>query len=105
MNGGHSNDVGTDLDAATVNFDNIFTRLPVETDDNPGDGNDDDENLEELHEDTLVGFTFNDNDYVEMDAIQLSRQQQQQQQITSRQWTHHLDILETNNPAKTRHLD
>ena len=53
-----------ELDAATANFDNTFTRMPVETDDHPdahdGGGANDAELLEELHEDTFVGFTFDD---------------------------------------------
>ena len=51
-----------ELDAATANFDNTFTRMPVETDDHPDaqDGANDAELLEELHEDTFVGFTFDD---------------------------------------------
>mmetsp|Transcript_52831 Transcript_52831/g.59950 ORF Transcript_52831/g.59950 Transcript_52831/m.59950 type:complete len:642 (-) Transcript_52831:145-2070(-) len=75
------NNVPTDLDAATANFDNQFTRMPVETDD-IGNG-DDDDILEELHEDTFVGFTFNDND---RDAVEAAHQQKQQQ---SKQRTQH----------------
>jgi len=75
------NNVPTDLDAATANFDNQFTRMPVETDD-IGNG-DDDDILEELHEDTFVGFTFDDND---RDAVEAAHQQKQQQ---SKQRTQH----------------
>lgn len=64
--GGIENLDSSDLDAATANFDNTFTRMPVETDDGQGhgaDGNGDDEEfLEELNEDTFVGFTFDDTD-------------------------------------------
>jgi serum/glucocorticoid-regulated kinase 2 len=62
----------TDLDAATANFDNTFTRMPVETDDGLTDDNAED--LEELHEDTFVGFTFDDKDREEIAAVQASRQ-------------------------------
>uniref|UniRef100_A0A7R9ZMN2 AGC-kinase C-terminal domain-containing protein n=1 Tax=Craspedostauros australis TaxID=1486917 RepID=A0A7R9ZMN2_9STRA len=50
-----------DLDAATANFDNTFTRMPVETDDKGRDAAEEAE-LEELHEDTFVGFTFDNKD-------------------------------------------
>lgn len=46
------------LDAATANFDNTFTRMPVETDDKAASS--DDEAFEELNADTFVGFTFDD---------------------------------------------
>jgi serum/glucocorticoid-regulated kinase 2 len=60
-----------ELDAATANFDNTFTRMPVETDDHPDAHNGlDAEDLEELHEDTFVGFTFDDNDKEEIAAMQ-----------------------------------
>jgi len=61
-----------DLDAATANFDNTFTRMPVETDD--GNIEDNTEGLEELHEDTFVGFTFDEKDREEIAAVQASRQ-------------------------------
>jgi len=66
--------IPTDLDAATANFDNQFTRMPVESVNGNGD---DDEDLEELHEDTFVGFTFDDNDRDEIEAAQQLKQQQQ----------------------------
>ena len=72
-----------DLDAATANFDNQFTRMPVETDDIVV--GDDDDDLEELHEDTFVGFTFDDTDRDEL----LNSQQQSHQQQKPRQRTHH----------------
>jgi len=50
-----------DLDAATANFDNTFTRMPVDTDDG-ADQADDLEAAEQLDEDTFVGFTFDDKD-------------------------------------------
>ena len=50
-----------DLDAATANFDNTFTRMPVHTDEG-GDPLDDGEAAEQLNEDTFVGFTFDDID-------------------------------------------
>jgi len=78
--------IPTDLDAATANFDNQFTRMPVETDDD-GNGQDDDD-MEELHEDTFVGFTFDDNDRDEIEAAQQMKQQQQQHQ-QPRPRTHH----------------
>lgn len=92
-----------ELDAATANFDNTFTRMPVETDDHPEGGNNSDgEDMEELHEDTFVGFTFDDNDREEMAAIQ-------QQQLQSRQRTHHLETGDAPPPQTTtgpaRHLD
>eukprot|EP00536_Pseudo-nitzschia_multiseries_P008062 jgi/Psemu1/256856/estExt_Genewise1Plus.C_1980052 len=78
--------IPTDLDAATANFDNQFTRMPVETEEDGNAGDDDD--MEELHEDTFVGFTFDDNDRDEIEAAQQLKQQQQQQQ-QSRPRTHH----------------
>jgi hypothetical protein len=48
------------LDAATANFDNTFTRMPVETEDRTHDDISDEGEIEELHEDTFVGFTFDD---------------------------------------------
>lgn len=50
-----------DLDAATANFDNTFTRMPVHTDDG-ADQLDDAEAAQQLNEDTFVGFTFDDID-------------------------------------------
>jgi serum/glucocorticoid-regulated kinase 2 len=49
-----------ELDAATANFDNTFTRMPVETEDRTHDDLSDEGEIEELHEDTFVGFTFDD---------------------------------------------
>jgi len=49
------------LDAATANFDKTFTRMPVETEDNPEDVPSDSgsfEGSEELNEKTFTGFTF-----------------------------------------------
>lgn len=82
-NGSTNNLDANELDAATANFDNQFTRMPVES-----DGNDyaDDEDMEELHEDTFVGFTFDQTDRDEMEA---GLQQQQQQQQEARQRTQH----------------
>eukprot|EP00529_Nitzschia_sp_RCC80_P004158 CAMPEP_0113483298 /NCGR_PEP_ID=MMETSP0014_2-20120614/23362_1 /TAXON_ID=2857 /ORGANISM="Nitzschia sp." /LENGTH=945 /DNA_ID=CAMNT_0000376841 /DNA_START=278 /DNA_END=3115 /DNA_ORIENTATION=+ /assembly_acc=CAM_ASM_000159 len=73
----------TDLDAATANFDNQFTRMPVESDGNEyADG---DEELEELHEDTFVGFTFDQTDRDEPEVgVQQQQQQQQQQHVRVR---------------------
>ena len=73
--------IPTDLDAATANFDNQFTRMPVDSVNGNGE---DDEDLEELHEDTFVGFTFDDNDRDELEAAQQLKQQQQQQQLRQR---------------------
>lgn len=73
--------IPTDLDAATANFDNQFTRMPVDSVNGNGE---DDEDLEELHEDTFVGFTFDDNDRDEIEAAHHLKQQQQQQQIRQR---------------------
>eukprot|EP00934_Nitzschia_sp_Nitz4_P001253 Nitzschia sp. Nitz4//scaffold1_size375055//207372//209583//NITZ4_000283-RA/size375055-augustus-gene-0.679-mRNA-1//1//CDS//3329541066//1253//frame0 len=71
-----------DLDAATANFDNTFTRMPVETDDHP-EANNDQEHLEELHEDTFIGFTFDDKD--REDGPEATQPQAEPQ----RQRTHH----------------
>lgn len=76
-----------DLDAATANFDNQFTRMPVESD-HQGEP-DDEEDLEELHEDTFVGFTFDDTDRDELEVAQQAQQQQRAQQQAQRQRTHH----------------
>eukprot|EP00535_Pseudo-nitzschia_heimii_P007320 CAMPEP_0197178902 /NCGR_PEP_ID=MMETSP1423-20130617/4025_1 /TAXON_ID=476441 /ORGANISM="Pseudo-nitzschia heimii, Strain UNC1101" /LENGTH=784 /DNA_ID=CAMNT_0042628721 /DNA_START=383 /DNA_END=2734 /DNA_ORIENTATION=+ len=65
--------IPTDLDAATANFDNQFTRMPVDSVNETGD---DDEELEELHEDTFVGFTFDDRDRDEIEAAHHLKQQQ-----------------------------
>ena len=46
-----------DLEAATANFDNTFTRMPVESEDT-GQADDDAAAAEELHADTFVGFSF-----------------------------------------------
>jgi hypothetical protein len=47
------------LDAATANFDNTFTRMKVDSDGTSPDGQEDvEETSEELHEHTFVGFTF-----------------------------------------------
>jgi serum/glucocorticoid-regulated kinase 2 len=95
MNGGNTTSFPDDLDKATANFDNQFTRMPVETDDN-GEP-DDDEDLEELHEDTFVGFTFDDNDRDELEAAQQAHRSQQQQQQQARQRTHHYEGGNGNN--------
>lgn len=81
LNGAEKDLDHNDLDAATANFDNQFTRMPVETDDHAE--NLDDEDMEELHEDTFVGFTFDDTDRDENE----NAQQQHQQQQLSRQRT------------------
>lgn len=51
-----------DLDAATANFDNTFTRMKVNTDDLGGEVQSDDGEVEELHEDMFIGFSFDDKD-------------------------------------------
>eukprot|EP00541_Cyclophora_tenuis_P014681 CAMPEP_0116559284 /NCGR_PEP_ID=MMETSP0397-20121206/10308_1 /TAXON_ID=216820 /ORGANISM="Cyclophora tenuis, Strain ECT3854" /LENGTH=368 /DNA_ID=CAMNT_0004085031 /DNA_START=76 /DNA_END=1182 /DNA_ORIENTATION=+ len=54
-----SNKMGDDaLDAATANFDNTFTRMPVETDDGMADHGLEAEGTEELNESTFVGFSY-----------------------------------------------
>jgi hypothetical protein len=81
------------LDAATANFDNTFTRMPVESDhENANDGEDDEGDLDELHEDTFIGFTFDDNDRDEMVAVQAAAVQ-----AAARQRTQHYN----NNPNTT----
>ncbi|KAG7351852.1 serine/threonine protein kinase [Nitzschia inconspicua] len=98
-----------DLDAATANFDNQFTRMPVESD-HPGEA-DADEDLEELHEDTFVGFTFDDTDRDEVEAAQKAleqqRAEQQAQQQQQRQRTHHFQGDGNNNgdSQDQHHLD
>ena len=65
MDNGSTNESGSDiekmgsleLEAATANFDNTFTRMPVESEDQ-GHGGQDDGGEEELNEHTFVGFTF-----------------------------------------------
>jgi serum/glucocorticoid-regulated kinase 2 len=49
-----------DLDAATANFDNTFTRMPVDTEDNSADAAENEAAMEELHANTFVGFTFDE---------------------------------------------
>lgn len=58
--GSNSASLGDDaLDAATANFDNTFTRMKVDSEGGPQEGQDDlDESHEELHENTFMGFTF-----------------------------------------------
>ncbi|KAG7338333.1 serine/threonine protein kinase [Nitzschia inconspicua] len=96
-----------DLDAATANFDNQFTRMPVESD-HPGEA-DADEDLEELHEDTFVGFTFDDTDRDEVEAAQKAleqqraEQQQAQQQQQQRQRTHHFQGDGNNGDSQDQH--
>lgn len=56
-----------DLDVATANFDQTFTRMALETIDNGGEGEreaapDDGKAEEELNADTFVGFTFHENE-------------------------------------------
>ena len=51
-----------DLDAATANFDNTFTRMPVDTEDLSGEATSDEALMEELHANTFVGFTFDEED-------------------------------------------
>jgi len=56
-----------DLDVATANFDQTFTRMALETVDNGGGAEgeaavDDGKAEEELNADTFVGFTFHEND-------------------------------------------
>jgi serum/glucocorticoid-regulated kinase 2 len=51
-----------DLDAATANFDNTFTRMPIDTEDHTGDATSDEAVMEELHANTFVGFTFDEED-------------------------------------------
>jgi serum/glucocorticoid-regulated kinase 2 len=93
-----------DLDAATANFDNTFTRMPVGTDDG-GDNSSDAGDLEELHEDTFIGFTFDDNDRDEIVAIQ-QQQQQQHSAAAARQRTHHYNNPENvDNNNNTRPID
>jgi len=59
------------LEAATANFDNTFTRMPVESEDH---GDHSDVGDEELNADTFVGFTF---DSVEREMIEANRQRSQ----------------------------
>jgi serine/threonine protein kinase len=52
-----------ELEAATANFDNAFTRMPVESEDHGQEENADDAALaEELNEDTFIGFSFDSKD-------------------------------------------
>jgi len=48
-----------ELEAATANFDNTFTRMPVDSEDNHDDV--DEAAAEQLTKDTFVGFTFDEN--------------------------------------------
>lgn len=98
-----------ELDAATANFDNTFTRMPVHTDDHP-DAYDpsDPEDLEELHEDTFVGFTFDDKDREEAND---PTPQQAPQTNGARQRTHNNfesrpgGATEATSSLAARHLD
>jgi len=62
-----------DLEAATANFDNTFTRMPVESEDQHETHSDDGE-AEELNEDTFVGFSFDGKDRESSAAAQSARQ-------------------------------
>jgi serum/glucocorticoid-regulated kinase 2 len=75
------------LDAATANFDNTFTRMKVDTEENPQqdgghDGEEHSEASEELHDGTFLGFTFD----VETtdDSLKSGSAAQQQQQARQR---------------------
>ena len=58
-----SNDIDQFLiDAATANFDNTFTRMPVNTEEGAEGNVDDSEASEQLSHDTFVGFSFDDRD-------------------------------------------
>lgn len=83
------------LDAATANFDNTFTRMPVETEDNTGNHSDEGD-LDELNEDTFVGFTFDDKEREDVGAA-----------VPARQRTHHYNLHVTNEPNSgvTRNID
>lgn len=50
-----------DLEAATANFDNTFTRMPVHTEEG-ADLGDDFEAAEQLNDDTFMGFSFDNRD-------------------------------------------
>ena len=81
-----------DLDAATANFDNTFTRMPVNTEEGAEQA-DDSEAAEELNEDTFIGFSFDDKD---REALQSGRQRTQvyhqpQSQEPPRHTHHQLD--------------
>jgi serum/glucocorticoid-regulated kinase 2 len=90
-----NDDVGSDplnLDAATANFDNTFTRMPLETEDDIGNNSDDDD-LEELNEDTFLGFTFDDKDTEEFEGS-----------LPARQRTHHYNHHKSNELGQTSGL-
>ena len=96
MNGDNADKLN--LDAATANFDNTFTRMPVESDHDNTENDEDVSELEELNEDTFIGFTFDDNDRDEIAAVQAQ---------AARQRTHNYDNATngTPNPAGTRQID
>ena len=96
----------TYLDEATANFDNTFTRMPVESQDRtttPEEDLAEAELEEQLNEDTFIGFTFDDKD----------REEVQQQYQQSRQRTHHYGSSNGNSGGpggasdngESRHLD
>lgn len=91
---GEGNDT-INLDAATANFDNTFTRMPVETEDNTGNQSDEGD-LDELNEDTFIGFTFDDKDREDFGAA-----------VPARQRTHHYNLHATSesNNGETRNID
>ena len=66
--GARTTNMGDDLlDAATANFDNTFTRMQVDSDGAPQEGQEDaGDTGEDLHENTFVGFTF---DVGNLDAV------------------------------------
>lgn len=86
-----SENIGTgDLDAATANFDNTFTRMPVYTEEG-ADQADESDAAEELNEDTFVGFSFDDKD---REALASGRQRTQyyhQSNEMEQHAQHHID--------------
>jgi len=72
--------------------------MPVESDHDNTENDEDVSELEELNEDTFIGFTFDDNDRDEIAAVQAQ---------AARQRTHNYDNATngTPNPAGTRQID
>lgn len=75
------------VDAAVANFDNTFTRMKVDTEDEERIARDHEEaeHLQELHDDTFIGFTFDDFDDEDARNNASSANNVQQRQRSTRQ--------------------
>ena len=75
----HNGDAATRaaLDKATANFDQTFTTMPVDMDDDTADGYEDDGDGEDLHANTFLGFTYDNAEFGTYAAEAPSRERTQ----------------------------